>query len=59
MNRMVKLDEHLREIEKARAELQKCKPGTPHRRDTYKRLRRLRAEYREALGYLNDSKRVS
>ena len=53
------LNEHAKKIKAAAAELQRCQPGTPHRRDVYKHLRRLKAEYREAVGYLNDSKRVS
>ena len=57
MKRM--LENHLEMIRRAAQELDRCKPNTPHRRDVYKRLRRLKAEYREAVGYLNDSKRVS
>ena len=48
---MVKLAEHLCEMEKVRGELSRCKPNTPHYRDTAKRYKRLMNEYRQAVAF--------
>ena len=50
---MIKVEEHLRKIEKVKEELSRCKVGTPHYRDVRKHLHRLTNEYRTAARYLN------
>ena len=55
---MIKINEQMAAISRATEEYRRAKPGTPHHRDAYKHLRRLKAELREARGWLNDSERV-
>lgn len=53
---MVKVEEHLQKIKEVQKQLKHCEKGTPHFRDLYRYLKRLRKERDEVLAYLKKRK---